>query len=292
MECSISGLNIMVGDPKSAGGVADYDRKAGPPLREVISLPVLKIAIRIFRHADFAGMAGPMSPPLPLLFGYWLPGLGPGPEPKMPGWDAAVPELIARARLLASVSFGVPLVLLVYGWIARRRGLLAGALAGVLVALSPTVLAAAALATTDACFALFGVLALLAIAAYQARPTTRSFLAMGGAIGLALASKQSAVILFAVAAVELWLHRPRPVAASSPVVRTLRAGRWLASRGAGLVAVAFLADWALCGFAVARFGAKGTSCVPPESLTRLLGVRPSNDPGWPSPLLPTLEVFE
>ena len=227
----------------------------------------LKVALRVLRYADFQGMAGPMSPPLPLVLGYWLPAIQARYEPKTDGWDRAVPGLIAQARLLAAVTFGVPLVLLVFGWITRRRGWLAGALAGLLVAFSPTVLASASIATTDACFALFGVLALAAIHRYQTRPTTNSFLAMGGAIGLALASKQSAVILFPVAAGELWLNRPNWDVGSPLVARTARSSWWVASRLVGLVAVAFLADWALCGFGVARFGVRGTSCVAPAWLS-------------------------
>ena len=207
-----------------------------------------------------------MSPPLPLVLGYWLPAVAARHEPKTAGWDQAVPGLIDQARLLASLTFGVPLVLVVHGWMTRRRGSLAGALAGLLTALSPTILASASLATTDACFALFGVLALVAIHRYQTRPTTNSFLAMGGAIGLALASKQSAVILFAVAAGELCLNRPGCVDGRSAPARAWRWGWWIATRLVGLVAVAFLADWALYGFGVARFGARGTSCGAPAWL--------------------------
>lgn len=77
-----------------------------------------------------------------------------------------------------------------------------------MVAFSPSILAHASLATTDACFALFGLLGLAAFVWRMRQPTWGRFVLLGVVIGLALAAKYSGVFLFPVTGIlfltELW----------------------------------------------------------------------------------------
>ena len=237
----------------------------------------LRMGICIYRHGDFASMASPMCPPLPILLEYWLPSFRAKSLPDTEGWDRQVPDLTRLARLSTSVLVGVPLVVLVYGWLARRRGWAVGALGGGLVAFSPTVIAAASIATTDACFALFGVLALASLNWYVVRPSRGTFVAAGVGIGLALASKQSAAILFPVALVELLLKRPGWKDGWTEVDYALRLLGWVGIRLAGLVAPAFLVSWALYGFGLAKFGAGGTYSTIPVIIPIVSALLPNDE---------------
>jgi Dolichyl-phosphate-mannose-protein mannosyltransferase len=237
----------------------------------------LRLGVCIYRQADFPSLASPMCPPLPILLEYWLPALRAGSIPGTEEWEREVPGLIRQARLLTSTLVGVPLVLMVYGWLARRRGLAVGMLGGALVALSPSVLAAASIATTDACFVLFTLIALAAIHRFQVRPSRGSFLGAGAGMGLALASKQSAVFLFPVVMVELWLQSPGRSPGSTRVDYCLRTLFWVGIRLAGLIGLAFLVDWALYGFGLARFGATGTHLTIPVIIPMVVDLLPNSE---------------
>lgn len=137
---------------------------------------------------------------LPLLAANWLPALASGSGPFSP---EETTELLYLSRLAAACLIGVPLVLLVFAWLTRRHGWLVGAAGGALVALSPSIVAHAGIAATDACFTLFALLALLALRWYMASPTGIRLVLLGAAIGLALGAKQSALFLFPVAGIVL-----------------------------------------------------------------------------------------
>ncbi len=235
------------------------------------------MGICIYRHGDFRSLASPMCPPLPILLEYWLPGLRGHSEPGTAGWEGDRPALTRQARLLTATTVGIPLVLLVYTWLARRRGPTVGALAGGMLALSPTFLAAASVATTDACFALFGVLALAALRHHVARRSRWSYLLVGVAVGLAVGAKQSGVILGVVAFAELvregWSGR-RP--GGTAVDRVGRFAGWVGARLLGLVATAFLTESALYGFRLAKFGAPGTSITIPVILPMIAALFPDS----------------
>jgi 4-amino-4-deoxy-L-arabinose transferase-like glycosyltransferase len=238
----------------------------------------LRLGIRIFRYHEMASMSSPMTPPLPILLQYWLPALQARFLPEGEGWEMEVPGLIRSARLLASIFIGVPLVLLVYAWLARRRGWLVGALGGGLVALSPTVLAASSIATTDACFALFALVALMALRRYQLRPGRGSYFLLGAAIGVALASKQSGAILFPVALVEFFLklsgRKPGWTWVDYGLWVVFRAGSWIS----GLVALAFLVDWAFYGFGLGpTFGAGNANISLPIIVPMIADLFPNSE---------------
>ncbi len=224
----------------------------------------LRMGIRIYRFHDVLSLASPMLPPLPILLEWWLPALR-TLNPALKETEAflwEVPELTRLARLLTAITLGIPLVWVVYAWLARRRGWAVGALGGGLAALSPTILAHISIAATDACFALFGVLALAAIQRWVDRRSLGTFLLAGVGIGAALASKQTGVIFFPVVLVELLLRfRPRRQGATrvDAILRTL----WVSGlRMAAMVLVAFLVDWACYGFALAPRIGSGASHVP------------------------------
>jgi len=218
----------------------------------------LWMGMSVFRLGNFLNLDSPMTPPLPILLEYWLPAIMAGVLPDEPGWMEQVPALIRQARFLTSITVGIPLAWVVQAWLTRRRGWKVGALGGGLVATSPTVLASASVATTDACFALFAVVALAAFIRYRDRPSRASFLVAGAAMGLALASKQTAVVLFAVALAEWLTHAPPRRPGWTRIDASLRLAWWAGSRLAGLVAIAFGVDWALYGFGLGPpFGAHG-----------------------------------
>ena len=197
---------------------------------------------RVERFTNF-GIA-----PLPVMLSYLPPALASSSDHVLP---PEFPRAILLARVTHLVVVGLPLVLLPYFWMARRRGLLAGAAVGALLAFSPLVIAFSAIAVTDACFAVAFLIALAAIDAHVRRPGAKSVALVGVAIGVALAAKYTATLLLPVA-----------LAAFVYVERMQDAGRWTAgwpraaARALGQIAavglIALLLVWALHGFALAR----------------------------------------
>ena len=197
---------------------------------------------RVERFTNF-GIA-----PLPVMLSYLPPALASSSDQVLP---PEFPRAILLARVTHLVVVGLPLVLLPYFWMTRRRGLLAGAAVGALLAFSPLVIAFSAIAVTDACFAVAFLIALAAIDAHVRRPGAKSVALVGVAIGVALAAKYTATLLLPVA-----------LAAFLYVERRQEAGRWTAgwlraaARALGQIAavglVALLLVWAMHGFAMAR----------------------------------------
>ncbi|WP_435011550.1 ArnT family glycosyltransferase [Tundrisphaera lichenicola] len=238
----------------------------------------IRMGVCIYQRNDFASLASPMCPPLPILLEYGLPTIKREPIAESDEWEAAMPDLIRQARLMTSTLIGVPTVLLCFGWLTRRKGWVVGLLGGALVGLSPSVLAAASIATTDACFVLFALVALAVLNRYQARPSKGSFLAVGAAIGAALASKQSAVFLFPIALMELLIKTPRQrppgkTKTDFALATLLRIGSGMAA----LVGLAFLVDWAFYGFHLAPFGSSGTQTTVPVILPMIANLLPNGE---------------
>ena len=116
-------------------------------------------------------------------------------------WEARrdAPQLIRRPRFLNSILIGVPLVVTIFWWLWRRHGLPAAALGGGVAALSPTLIAHGAIATMDAGLALFGTLAMAAIAWFANAPGTGRLLVCAIAIAAVMTAKYSGVFLLPVA---------------------------------------------------------------------------------------------
>lgn len=146
--------------------------------------------------------------PLPILLEY-LPPLSLAPAQERPSlWVGEMGDagLIPGPRYFTMLFAAVPLVALVSWWLYKRRGLAAAFTGAVLTALSPSILAHSAVATTDAAFALFTLLALAAIAAYFDQPSQKRFFLMALAIAASMSAKYAGLLLMPVAFILLFLR--------------------------------------------------------------------------------------
>ena len=118
--------------------------------------------------------------------------------------------ILFRARIAAMV---LTLLLAVFVFLAAREmfGTRAGLIALALISFDPTLLAHSALVTTDAGQACFMFWTIYAFYRYVNAPSAWRLLTVGSAVGLALASKHSAVLLFPMllllASAEAFSHR-------------------------------------------------------------------------------------
>jgi 4-amino-4-deoxy-L-arabinose transferase-like glycosyltransferase len=208
----------------------------------------LQLGLQAYHDGSFAGFIRPMIPPLPILLTAWLPSLDTDSSELRVD---EIAELMNLSRSAATALIGIPLVLVVHVWLARRRGWIAGALGGGLVAFSPNILAHVSVSTVDACFVLFTLVALAALIAYRNAPTRARYLIFALTTGLAMASKQSAVFLFPVAALiflEVALAkegRPRSFRSAARILVGV------VLRTCGVVILSVFVNWALYGFACA-----------------------------------------
>jgi hypothetical protein len=157
----------------------------------------LRLGESAYQRHEFAEFADLGVAPLPILLCYALPALT-----RVSDFAQAI--LLARVSAIALI--GVPLVIVAYLWLAREAGVWAGAVGGALLALSPTVIANAALATTDACFVLFAVLTLAALTRYVERPSWSALGALLLASSLAFSTKYTGIGLFAVVPIVLLIE--------------------------------------------------------------------------------------
>ena len=109
-------------------------------------------------------------------------------------WNDA-DRLLFRGRL-AIVALGAALAAAVFWWTRLHWGLPAAVLALLLCVLSPDTLAHGQVVTMDLAVALFIFLAVVAFERLTQRGTARRLLALGLAMGAALATKSSAFVLF------------------------------------------------------------------------------------------------
>jgi len=204
----------------------------------------MELGINAWREGQFVPTILPMPAPLPFLLANWLPAMlvdsGPLSPEEMIRW-------LPLARLLYTILVGVPLVLLVTWWLARRRGWLAGGLGGALMAFSPTIVAHSSVAATDACFVLFAMVTLIALRWHLARPSLARLVLVGTAMGFALGAKQSAIFLFPLVLVVLLFQMAR-----APLsCRALCGIAWrFSGQGVVLSMTALLVSDACYGFAM------------------------------------------
>jgi hypothetical protein len=102
-----------------------------------------------------------------------------------------------RALILARVPMlllGIGLGLLVYFWGKQAYGAAGGLLALFLYAFNPVIIANTVLITPDICLTFFSTLAIYLLWRFRHSPTFLQSLSVGGALGLALLSKYSAVL--------------------------------------------------------------------------------------------------
>ncbi len=116
-------------------------------------------------------------------------------------------RLLLAARL-PGLGLGFLLVLLVLAWSWRLHGAWGGVLSLSLAAFCPNLIAHASLATTDLAGTAFGVLAVFALARWGDCPSHGRAAAAGAALGAALLTKLSAVVLAPLAMVAAaWVWR-------------------------------------------------------------------------------------
>ena len=166
-------------------------------------------------------------------------------------------RLLLRGRVMV-LLLAAALAALVFLWTRTLWGLPAAALSLLLAVTSPDVLAHGQVVTTDMGAALFIFACVAAFERMTARVTAPRVFLAGLALGAALATKFSAVILFPVLAAlaAVVVLREEPLAVALPKERLLvrRAGK-LAALAAALsimAAIAFVSIWAAYGF---RFAA-------------------------------------
>jgi hypothetical protein len=134
-------------------------------------------------------------------------------------------RLLFPARLV-NLLLGAALAALAGWWAYRLWGGAAGVVALALACFDPTLVAHASLITPDVGLALFATLALYLLWEHVRRPSRPLLLAVGVALGLALASKFTAVVLAVVLVAVIGLHRatgrwPHGKGALSALVRIL-----------------------------------------------------------------------
>ncbi|HZW53420.1 MAG TPA: hypothetical protein VFF00_05250, partial [Candidatus Elarobacter sp.] len=138
----------------------------------------LDVSRALYLHGDASRLAALGIAPLPIVLWYGIPALV-APE--------QFTKAIALARSAAIALAAVPLVLVVYYWLAMEIDARAGAVGAALVALSPNVVAHGALATTDVLATGCSLAALAALAQYVDRPTRPTFALLAGTTSLAVA---------------------------------------------------------------------------------------------------------
>ncbi len=222
---------------------------------------------------------------LPLLF---VPDL---PDPRgLPAWEEAlrdltesVPLLTVAQQTITSYSsidrlvfparamtalLGLVLGATVYRWAADLGGRRAGALTLFLLALDPNILAHSSVAGTDLGAAVTATLTLFLFARWLRRPTALRWLAAGCALGLALGTKTSAVLLLPAVFVLGLLVRPRRFA---PLL--------------GLFVLAGLTLWAIYGFEFGPVPGADISLPAPSHAIPFLRLRRHIADGHPAFLL-------
>ena len=125
----------------------------------------LRNGFSIYRHGDFSGLPGDGIAPLSVLLSMAAPAA-------LDVREYAGAIRIARASAIA--LFGIPLVLLTYATLLGAYGRAAAVTGAALIALSPNMIAHAALATTDVCFVLTALMALYALILLRGRTNARS----------------------------------------------------------------------------------------------------------------------
>ena len=213
------------------------------------------IATQVARDGDFSGFARAGIGPLPILINHVSAALAqgvPARELEEQSVSQACEEegrsRIFLARILTAVLFGVPLLVAIFLVLGLRHGPWVGLGAASVLGLSPSLLAHLSVATTDACVALFAFLSVVAMAWHLRSASRASLVSLSVVLGLAMASKYSAVFLIPIALVV--------VALSAAVSEGQRLGsisvlKLVAYRAASMGVCIFLVCWSVSGFALA-----------------------------------------
>ena len=163
-------------------------------------------------------------------------------------------KIVFRAQMAASIF---TLLLLVIAFLAAQEmfGTTAGFLALGLLVFDPTLLAHGALVTTDAAQACFLLASIYAFYRYVRLPSAGRLMITGLAVGLALASKHSAVLVFPMLLILAGIEIFRRESANSG--SQLSVGKCAARHATALVIIGLMSVailWAAYGF---RYAARG-----------------------------------
>jgi hypothetical protein len=192
--------------------------------------------------------------PVPIALSY-LTVLGtPSKEPRNDPWKGRTGDrnLIYAPRLQTTVTTLLPLVVLAFGWLAARHGLLAGGVGAGLLTFSPTMLAHGSLATQDSAFAFQATLGLLCLGWYLATPTRTRLVMVAGATALTIGSKYTGILLipcFLIGLAGRAIIDVR-IAPDEFRVAALRSGLRAVARGVEYILLVGLLTWAFHGFGV------------------------------------------
>ena len=126
--------------------------------------------------------------------------------------------IVERTRIVHFATIGFPLMIAVYLWLLQRRGWIVAGCAALGLALSPTFIAHATLATSDAALAFWVVMTLAALTWHHQRPGPWRLLAVAVAMGFALGAKYSAVFLLPAVVVSVGFRRALAVVAGASLV--------------------------------------------------------------------------
>jgi hypothetical protein len=232
----------------------------------------LSVALRSLRRGGFdPDLINTGVAPLPIALNY-MSVLGTATREPSDDLSKGVPgdsKLIRLPRVQSTLASVIPLVLLVFGWLRARRGLLPAAFGAGLLTFSPTILAHGSLATPDSLFAFTSTLAVLCMGSFHTHANWLSLLLTAGTSSLAIGSKYTGILLipsFFLGLAALAVHETRQ--ARGEVGRAaLRPGVRALVRGSAYLILVGLFVWALHGFGVAGDQS-------------LLGVRDHCEPGF------------
>ena len=190
-------------------------------------------------------------------------------------------KVVFRAQMAASI-FTLLLLVIVFLTAREMFGTTAGFVALGLLVFDPTLLAHGALVTTDVIQACFLLASIYAFYRYVKAPSVSRLAITGLAVGLALASKHSAVLVFPMllmlAGIEVFRRRSADMGSQDSI------GKRTARLGAGLLIIGLISVGILWGSYGFRYSARGNEFklnpsmeaqlnqVPSPTEARVLGV--------------------
>jgi hypothetical protein len=187
-------------------------------------------------------------------------------------------QILFLARL-PNAALALLLAAFVQRWARELYGSFAGALALLLCAFDPNLLAHGRLATADLGVTVFALLSLFSLWRFLEQPTISHLYATGVSLGLAMACKFSALLLLPVLALltilRAWRDQPfrlplrLPLVASSPGETVKERLAWLATSGFWIALIAVLTVWVVYGFQVGTLPGTQFPILAPDYFAQL-----------------------
>ena len=198
------------------------------------------------------------------------------------------PDQILFLARLPNMALALILAAFVRRWARELYGPYAGALALLLCAFDPNLLAHGRLATADLGVTAFILLSAYALWRFVRQPTVVHLFAAGVSLGLAMATKFSALLLVPALALlvvlRAWQDRPFRLPFRLPLVASVSGetvgGRlaWLATCGFWIALIAVLTVWVAYGFQVGNLPGLPFPILAPDYVSQL---QSAPSPFWP-----------